>query len=272
LDVLSVKERLNSYCGKHHYRAKPTGGFSSGLPDVKLIAAMPDLIGCHHTPFRHLQGYLRDHTGVVLSLGLLYKVVIQAMWALRPACLELRDAVKTQRRAGADETGRRHRGRRLYAWIFEGPKAVVYVIGTRSGEMLRKVPGDDRADVLNRDRCCVYPLFVLGKDILLQFCLARLKRDFERCAQYDLSRADFRRYGERGVALVQELIHTFNLHRDLIALGKAADSQEAAALWARLERLREELTAHALNAPMGCRKSRNIAARFRKRGKLLHLP
>jgi hypothetical protein len=226
-----------------------------------------DLIGTHHMTYRHLQGFLKDHLGVVLSLGCLFKILIQAMWRLRPVYRELRAAVKTQPRVGADETGWRHRSRRLYVWIFEGAKAVACVIGTRASEMLKKVLGGDWVGILNCDCCCVYTYFASDKDIILQLCLAHLKRDFERCAQYDLSRADFRRYGERGVALVQELIHAFNLHRDLIASGKSADSKEAAALWARLERLREELTAHALNAPMECRKARNIAARFRKRGK-----
>jgi hypothetical protein len=174
--------------------------------------------------------------------------------------------VKSEPIVQSDETVLPFLGKRMYTWAFNCPSFVVYAIGTRSGEMLAKVLGKLFRGIIGCDCYTVY--FSYAKDkamVVLQLCMAHLKRDFEYFAGYDLSRPDIVRFGNRGVTLVGNICHVHNELERLRESGEES-SDRYRELQAELVRLKGELVAHAAAPPEGCRRAKAIAKRFAKYG------
>jgi hypothetical protein len=250
-------------CKIIHRSGKPAGGFSGGLFPAGLIANLLFLKMRGHMSLRALVEYLKVSYDITISLGGLNKILKQASAAVRPIYLEVLDAVRLEEHTHIDESPTPFNGKRLYSWVFRCARAIAFAIGTRCGDMLKKVLGDGWAGIISCDAFSVYMSYARGRaGVVLQLCLEHLKRDFVHCSQYDAAYPRVRAYGDEGARLIRELIHNYNLLKDLRE-GGLGGSPEAADLEAKLSGLRERLTSHALTAPPECPKARGIARRFR---------
>jgi uncharacterized protein YbaR (Trm112 family) len=260
--IIEVSQALFCpHCNKHYYTEKPKGGFNGSLLSTIIVAQLLDLNIKGHMTQRALQRYLWDHKGIRISGGCLNNILKAAGVILRSYFLEILDAIRSEAILHLDETSHRYKDIRLYTWVARGKNAVLFYIGPRSKESLEKILGPDMIErILTTDYYSVYRSFSNDKLwIKHQYCLEHLKRAFKYCAQYDLSCQDIREYGEKGVKLIRELIHTHNQHKELLE-----SSEDDLVIRAELSRLKEDLIAHALNAPESCPKAKAIAARFKR--------
>jgi transposase len=262
-----VIQRTHAYrcpnCGRIRRIEKPSGGFMGGVLPIPLVAWIVYATAALTLTRRKIQDALLKRSAVEASVGFIDKVLMQAYAYMRPVYLEIRAKLRNEHLLNVDETSHRFRGRRLYTWVFRSATACVFVIGTRSREVVKEILSFGWTGVIVCDFYSVYRSFAsYAAGVVLQFCLAHLKRDFKRCADH-IEIEEVRRYGEIGMKLIEELVHTYNMLKELPPEedGEAGAGPE---LRARLRELRQELTAHALAAPDGFGKARAIAARFEK--------
>jgi hypothetical protein len=134
--------------------------------------------------------------------------------------------------------------------VFVTDKEIFFAIGNRSRDMLDRVLTPDYKGIISSDYYGVYIGYTkVSAEMGHQTCLARLKRDFRRCADHLLD-PDISRYGEKMLKLLEDLFKA----RDEFSAGKTPESL------ARFRQAAEDFNREARVAP-----DKGLHARLAKR-------
>jgi hypothetical protein len=220
------------------------------------MALVSGLKGQFSVSLRRVQRLLKNVFGLELSLGYINATMKSVSKVMRPLFLEILDHIDKELILNVDETSFRIKGKRVYTWTFSGQNIVAFKIATRSKYILEVVLGKFKGTI-GCDFYAAYQSFIKDKDdIVLQFCMAHLVRDFKYC--YDFNKSDAREYGKKALDILRQIFHNFHLYKDL----EDRSSERGQELYSILCDLKEQLIKAAIGAPSSCRKAKAIAARF----------
>jgi hypothetical protein len=246
-----------SNCGKLHFGEGRAQASKAGLICFTLMAFISELKGEYSLSLRRIQKLLKNVFSLELSLGYINATLKWVSKILRPIYLEILDHVKDQLILNIDETSFRLKGRRVYTWSFNGVDIVAFKIGTRSKYVLEIVLGESFKGTIGCDFYAAYQSFIKDKeDVILQFCMAHLIRDFKYC--YDFNNAAVSQYGKKAIDLLRQIFHVFHEYKEL----DDRNSERGLELRASLYELKDQLIKAALDVPSGCRKAQALAKRF----------
>jgi transposase len=167
-----------AHCDKSYKAALPEHIVIGGLVGPRLTTLIAYLKGFCHASFSTVRKFLRDVVGVVISRGLLRKIIGKVCLALDGPYQELLEALPGEPLLNVDETGHKDNGQRLWTWCFRAGLYTLFKIDPyRSGDVLIAVLGKEFDGVLGCDCFSAYRRYMREFDVTLQFCLAHLIRD-----------------------------------------------------------------------------------------------
>jgi transposase len=180
---------------------------NQGFIGARLAALIVILKVVCSVPMRKIMTVLNDVFGAKISLGIVNNTLKKVALTVRAAYEEVQAHVKDADILNIDETGHRHRGKRLFTWVFSSVKFVFYKIGTRTSYILEKVLGDSFKGTIICDYYAAYGKFVKNRiDVKISYCWVHLKRDAKNCSEY--LTLPVREFGEALLILIKEVFDT----------------------------------------------------------------
>ncbi len=226
----------------------------AGLIGPRMTALAGYLKGVCHVSYEKLREFFRDVLHLPISTGQLVKLTGKLASALGSAYDELRTALPAQVQVGADETGHKENGRKMWTWCFQAPGPTGFTLfridSSRGSQVLEAVLGEKFCGTLSCDFFSAYRKFQRTANLSLQYCWAHLIRDVRYLTT--LSDQVTKNYGDRLLKKVKQLFHDW--HR--------RESLSVSASKRRLDKRREELLTTGKRAPPR-KEAQNIADRFR---------
>ena len=218
-------------CKQVFYCPLPEQLRKAGLAGPRLTALVGWLKGVCHMSFSSIRKFFRDCVGVQISRGQLAKLVQKVSQSLSDPYEELLQLLESQERLNVDETGHKDSGSRLWTWCFRGYLFTVFKISpSRGSDVLIEVLGEEFNGVLGCDFFSAYRKYMKDFDVLLQFCLAHLIRDYKFLAEHPNPKN--REYGQR---LLQHFRKLFGI------IHRRDQYQSEAAFQRSLESARDDL-------------------------------
>jgi transposase len=244
------------HCEKVVYAPLPESVEASGLVGLRLTALIAYLKGYCHGSFSTIRVFLRDVAKVVLSRGMLAKVIHKVSQALEEGYLELLEDLPRQPRLNVDETGHKDQGKRMWTWCFKaaGLYTLFKIDARRSADVLLDVLGQEFDGVLGCDFFSAYRRYMRECDITLQFCLAHLIRDIKFLTT--LPDKQQQAYGER----LREAL------RQLFGVIHQREKLPQAVFQRRLQAARDEVLRQGQQDVPAGRHSQTMARRLREYG------
>jgi transposase len=266
VQILKIIHKTCAYkcpkCGKIHYAAPPKEVTKGGLFSPSLLVHVFMLKGLYLIPIRKIANYLKEFFNIDVSFSFINNLIKKFALYLRPVYLEIQDQVKEQKVLHIDETTFKLSGKKLYTWCFVGPNWIFFKVGSRQRTMLDDILGLDYEGIIICDCYGGYLSFAkLSGKIVLQLCIAHLKRDFKHCADF-LTNEEVRVFGEKGLEYIKKLLSLYNDYKDAKKNGNPA----AFEIYCTLARLQVEFIQFCLTAPQSDAKARGIGKRFEKVG------
>jgi len=206
-----VKVRCKA-CKKRSMAPIPEGYEATGF-GPRLSSMIGLLSSAYRLSKRPMQSLLQSVFNVDLSLGVIPRIESRLSEALEPQDQELQKAIRSNDPAYVDETTFREMGKSCTVWTVNTNRAsVLRILPSRGIDSLNTVRPRGHPGITITDRYAVY------KYPKHQYCLAHIKRDFERYAQR--SGLD----GELGKRLLFELgeifVHTGAYKGGKISVGE----------------------------------------------------
>lgn len=241
-------------CRKTFVSTLPEELRKAGLFGPRLTALVGFLKGACHMSYSTMRKYFRDVLGVVVSRGMLRKLVGKVSASLADPYEALCAMLPNEDRLNVDETGHKENGQRLWTWCFRAYLYTVYKISpSRGSEVLVEVLGKEFNGILGCDYFSAYRKYMHEFNVVLQFCLAHLIRDVKFLVEHpDIKN---RTYGELLLADLRRLFQIIH-RRDEYA--SAENFQRA------LEAARQRLCWDATRRVPLRREAGNVAQRFRE--------
>ncbi len=226
----------------------------AGLVGPRMTALVGYLKGVCHVSYRKLQEFFVDVLRLPISTGQLAKLTGKIAAALDAAYEELRYALPSQVQVGADETGHKENGRKMWTWCLQTSTPAGFTFyaidSSRGSGVLETLLGEDFAGTLSCDFFSAYRKFQQTANPSVQYCWAHLIRDVRFLTT--LSDKVTKNYGERLMARIGKLFHDWHRRDDSTRLASNK----------RLAKRRAELLAVAKRPPPR-KEAQNIADRFR---------
>lgn len=243
------------HCRKTHYAPIDEAVREAGLVGPSLTSVIAYLKGACHCSFSTIRKFVRDILGVSISRGQLAHLCAKVSASLEKAYDDLLTLLPDQDLVNVDETGHKDSGIAMWTWCFRAPLFTLFKIApSRGSGVLLEVLGREFDGVLGCDYFSAYRKFMGECNVLVQFCLAHLIRDFKFLAEHPERRN--RVYGRRLLEAARELfgiIHRrdkMSPHRFEIELEDSARAMAGLAI---------------MNVPR-TREAQNMAYRFEKHG------
>ena len=130
-----------------------------GLVGPTLASLITCLSLRMHPSRCRIQEFLHDWLGIDLSTSTINRCIHEAGRAVEPIEEELVEELKAATLAHADETPWKEWGKLLWLWVIVNATTCLYLIGSRSNELLINLFGDQFNGWLMSDGYCVYRQF-----------------------------------------------------------------------------------------------------------------
>lgn len=201
-----------------------------------------------------LRKYFRDVLGVMISRGMLRKLVGKVTDSLADPYEALCAMLPTEDRPNVDETGHKENGQRLWTWCFRAYLYTVYKISpSRGSEVLIATLGTEFNGILGCDYFSAYHKYMRDFGVVLQFCLAHLIRDVKFLVEHP-----YKKNQAYGQLLLTDLRRLFSVIHRRDEYASPENFRRA------LEEARRQLVWDATrHAPLS-REAYNLAQRFRE--------
>jgi len=171
-----VKVRCKT-CGKHSTAPIPEGYEVTGF-GPRLSSMIGLLSSAFRLSKRPVQLLLRSVFSIDLSLGVIPRIESRLCEALEQQDQELQKAIRSNDAAYIDETTFREMGKSCTVWTVNTNRAsVLRILPSRGIDSLNAIRPRGHPGITITDRYAVY------KYPKHQYCLAHIKRDFERYAE-----------------------------------------------------------------------------------------
>lgn len=197
-------------CEEIHYAELPPEIRKGGLVGERLTSFIGFLKGACHASYSVIQTLLDDTLGVVLSEGMVVKVVQKISQALATPYQQLLDRLPLESSLNIDETGHKDNGKPHWNWCFRAKDFTLFQIANSRGSVvLEKVLGKECEAVIGSDHYGAYRKYMKQAPIVVQFCLAHLIRELRFLAE--LPSKPIAAYGRRLLRMLKRLFRL--IHR-----------------------------------------------------------
>lgn len=167
-------------CDKVH-RGKLPAGVPTGMLGPRAMAIVATYSGDYHLSKRQIEGILKDHFSMDVSLGTVSNTEGRVSDALAAPALEARAYVREQPVVHADETGHKVAGKRAWVWAGVTSFVAVFLVRmTRGTAAAKELLGEKFSGLLVSDRWSGYNWVDAARR---QLCWAHLVRDFKKISE-----------------------------------------------------------------------------------------
>lgn len=246
-----ARKYLDPKTGRIIIAPMPAAIRRGGLAGPKLTALMTFLKSGCHCSFSTIQRYCREVLGLMISRGMLSKLIQKASKALKQPYEQLQERLPHEPYLGADETGHHNNGKLHWTWCFQTPAyGVFHIDRSRGSRVLRKLLGRHFGGVLNCDYFSAYRKYARLGGVRLQYCLAHLIREIRFLTEHPL-----RKLADWGRILLKQMKKLF----------KTLHNQSNTTPQQRFARLKgvEEKFLQQVRRPPDHKLARKLARRFR---------
>jgi transposase len=162
----------------------PVAVKAAGLVSPRLSALAAYQKGDCHMSYSTIQRFWNEVLGIPISRSQLVNVIQKASAAFAEPYAELREALVQEPYVGADESGHKDWGDKLWAWCFHASRFTVFHIDpSRSSDVLKAILTETFGGVVGSDYFSAYHKYMADCRVLVQFCWAHLIRDIRFLAE-----------------------------------------------------------------------------------------
>jgi transposase len=246
-----ARKYLNPRTGRIVIAPLPVAVKAAGLVGPKLSALAAYQKGDCHMSYSTIQRFWNDVLGIPISRAQLVNVIQKASAAFAVPYTELREALVQEPYVGADESGHKDWGDKLWTWCFRAARFTVFHIDpSRGSDVLKAILTETFGGVVGSDYFSAYHKYLADCGVLVQFCWAHLIRDIRFLAEHpDQSLAG---WGEKLLLWIRKLFDTW--HR--------AEQMTQAGFAHAMDRIRRGFL-QAVRRPPARSEARTLAGRFR---------
>jgi len=163
----------------------PVAVKAAGLVGPKLSALAAYQKGDCHMSYSTIRRFWNEVLGIPISRSQLVNVIQKASAAFAAPYAELREALVREPYVGADESGHKDWGDKLWAWCFRAARFTVFHIDpSRSSDVLKAILTETFGGVVGSDYFSAYHKYMTDCGVLVQFCWAHLIRDIRFLAEH----------------------------------------------------------------------------------------
>jgi transposase len=236
----------------------PATVYKGGLAGPRLTALMTFLKSGCHCSFSTLQRYCREVLGLVISRGMLNKIIQKAAKALQQPYERLRARLPHEPYLGADETGHHDNGILHWTWCFQTPQySFFHIDHSRGSKVLRKLLGKRFGGILNCDYFSAYRKYARLGGVRLQYCLAHLIRELRFLTEHSMRKLAY--WGRVLLKQMKKLFKTLHHQADTTPEQR----------FARLKHCEEKFL-RWVRQPPDHKLARKLARRFRDDNRAAH--
>jgi transposase len=157
----------------------------AGLVGPKLSALAAYQKGDCHMSYSTIQRFWNEVLRIPISRAQLVNVIQKASAAFAEPYAELREALVQEPYVGADESGHKDGGDKLWTWCFRASRFTVFHINpSRSSDVLKAILTETFGGVVGSDYFSAYHKYMADCGVLVQFCWAHLIRDIRFLAEH----------------------------------------------------------------------------------------
>ena len=173
-----ARKYRNPKTGRIIIAPMPAAVRKGGLAGSRMTALMAFLKSDCHCSFSTMQRYCREAMGLMISRGMLSRMIQKAAKALQQPYEQLRARLPHEPYLGADETGHQNNGKLHWTWCFQTPRYSLFHINrSRGSKVLRKLLGKRFGGILGCDYYSSYRKYARLFNARMQYCLAHLIRE-----------------------------------------------------------------------------------------------
>jgi transposase len=229
----------------------PVAVKAAGLVGPRLSALAAYQKGDCHMSYSTIRRFWNEVLGIAISRSQLVNVIQKAAAAFAAPYTELREALVQEAYVGADESGHKDSGQKLWTWCFRAPRFTVFHIDpSRGSEVLKAILTETFGGIVGSDYFSAYRKYLADCGVLIQFCWAHLIRDIRFLAeQTDKS---LRRWGDKLLGWIRRLFETWHRAEQMTEAGFAGS----------MDRLRRGFL-QAVRRPPPRAEAQTLAERFR---------
>lgn len=248
-----ARKYLDPRTGRMVIAPLPAAVKAAGLVGPKLSALAAYQKGDGHLSYSTIQRFWNEVLGIPISRSQLVNVIQKTSAAFAVPYAELREALIEQPSLGADESGHKDRGDKLWTWCFRAPEFTVFHIDpSRGSEVLKAILTETFGGVLGSDYFSAYRKYLADCGVLVQFCWAHLIRDLRFLAEH--TDKSLRLWSTKLLSWIGKLFDTWHRAEQLTEAGFARS----------MDRIRRGFLKAVRRPP--CRsEAQTLADRFRAR-------
>lgn len=225
----------------------------AGLVGPKLSALAAYQKGDCHMSYTTIQRFWNEVLGIPICRSQLANVIQKASVAFAEPYAELREALVQEAYVGADESGHKDGGEKLWTWCFRALDFTVFHIDpSRSSDVLKAILTETFGGVIGSDYFSAYHKYMADCGVLVQFCWAHLIRDIRFLAEH--TNKSLQIWGNKLLPWVRKMFATW--HR--------AEYMTEAGFARSMDRIRRGFL-NAIRRPPSRAEAQTLAKRFRGR-------
>ena len=248
-----ARKYLDRRTGRIVIAPLPQAVKAAGLVGPKLSALAAYQKGDCHMSYTTIQRFWNEVLGIPICRSQLANVIQKASAAFAEPYAELREALAKEAYVGADESGHKDCGEKLWTWCFRALDFTVFHIDpSRSSDVLKAILTETFGGIIGSDYFSAYRKFMADCGILVQFCWAHLIRDIRFLAEH--TNKSLQIWGNKLLPWIRKLFDTWHRAEHMTEAGFARS----------MDRIRRGFL-KAIRRPPCCSEAQTLAERFRGR-------
>ena len=248
-----ARKYLDRRTGRTVIAPLPEAVKAAGVVGPKLSALAAYQKGDCHMSYSTIQRFWNEVLGIPISRSQLANVIQKASAAFAEPYVELRETLVQEAYVGADESGHKDGGEKLWTWCFRASRFTVFHIDpSRSSDVLKAILTETFGGVIGSDYFSAYHKYMADCGVLVQFCWAHLIRDIRFLAEH--SNKSLQLWGHKLLPWVRKLFDTWHRAEHMTEAGFARS----------MNRIRRGFL-KVIRRPPSRSEARTLATRFRGR-------
>ncbi len=215
-----ARKYLDPRTGRIVIAPLPEAVKAAGLVGPRLSALAAYQKGDCHMSYRTIQRFWNEVFGIPISRSQLANVIQKASAAFAEPYDELREALVQEPHVGADESGHKDWGEKLWAWCFRASRFTVFHIDpSRGSEVLKAILTEAFGGIVGSDYFSAYRKYMVDCGVLVQFCWAHLIRDIRFLAEH--RNKSLAGWGQKLLGWIRKLFATWHRAEHMTQAGFA---------------------------------------------------
>ena len=204
-----ARKYLDPRTGRITIAPLPVAVKAAGLVGPKLSAVAAYQKGDGHMSYTTIQRFWNEVLRIPISRSQLANVIQKGSAAFAEPYTELREALVQEVYVGADESGHKDSGEKLWTWCFRAAHFTVFHIDpSRSSEVLKAILTETFGGVIGSDYFSAYHKYMSDCGVLIQFCWAHLIRDIRFLAGH--TNKSLQIWGNKLLPWIRQMFNTWH--------------------------------------------------------------